>query len=66
MRDLLPPGALGDLAVRLPGDRYLNLRVALRVADIVHAHELGYWYSMQAAKLRRRMDFPHATRREWG
>jgi glycosyltransferase involved in cell wall biosynthesis len=57
MRDLLPPGTLGDLAVRLPGDRYLGLRGALRSADIVHAQELGYWYSMQAAKLRRRMGF---------
>jgi glycosyltransferase involved in cell wall biosynthesis len=57
MRDLLPPGALGDLAVRLPGDRYLGLSAALRDADIVHAQELGYWYSMQAAKLKRRMNF---------
>jgi glycosyltransferase involved in cell wall biosynthesis len=57
MRDLLPPGRLGDLAVRLPGDRYLGLAGALRDADIVHAQELGYWYSMQAAKLRRRMKF---------
>jgi glycosyltransferase involved in cell wall biosynthesis len=57
MRDLLPPGAVGDLAVRLPGDRYLGLQAALRGADIVHAQELGYWYSMQAAKLKRRMGF---------
>jgi glycosyltransferase involved in cell wall biosynthesis len=57
IRDLLPPGALGDLAVRLPGDRYLALQGALRGADIVHAQELGYWYSMQAARLRRRMNF---------
>jgi glycosyltransferase involved in cell wall biosynthesis len=57
MRDLLPPGRLGDLAVRLPGDRYLGLRASLRGADIVHAQELGYWYTMQAAKLKRRMNF---------
>ena len=57
MRDLLPRGRLGDLAVRLPGERYLGLQSALREADIVHAQELGYWYSMQAAKLRRRMGF---------
>lgn len=56
-RDLLPRGALGDLAVRLPGERYLGLRGALRGADIVHAQELGYWYSMQAAKLRASMGF---------
>ena len=57
MRDLLPPGALGDLAVRVPGDRYLGLRAALGGADIVHAQELGYWYSMQAAKLKQRLGF---------
>jgi glycosyltransferase involved in cell wall biosynthesis len=57
MRDLLPPGRLGELAVRLPGDRYLGLKAALQGADIVHAQELGYWYSMQAAKLRQRMGF---------
>jgi glycosyltransferase involved in cell wall biosynthesis len=57
MRDLLPPGRLGDLAVRLPGDRYLGLASALRGADVVHAQELGYWYSMQAAKLKRRLGF---------
>ena len=52
LRDLLPRGRLGDLAVRAPGDRYLGLRSALRGADIVHAQELGYWYSKQAARLR--------------
>jgi glycosyltransferase involved in cell wall biosynthesis len=57
LRDLLPPGALGDLAVRIPGDRYLGLEAALRGADIVHAQELGYWYSMQAARLKRRLNF---------
>lgn len=57
VRDLLPPGRLGDVAVRLPGDRYLGLRSALRGADIVHAQELGYWYSMQAAKLKRALGF---------
>jgi glycosyltransferase involved in cell wall biosynthesis len=57
VRDLLPPGRLGDIAVRLPGDRYLAPRRALEGADIVHAQELGYWYSMQAAKLKRRMNF---------
>jgi glycosyltransferase involved in cell wall biosynthesis len=57
VRDLLPAGKLGDFAVRLPGDRYLRLRAALSGADIVHAQELGYWYSMQAAKLKRSMNF---------
>jgi glycosyltransferase involved in cell wall biosynthesis len=57
LRDLLPPGRVGDLAVRIPGDRYLGLASALRGADIVHSQELGYWYSMQAAKLKRRLGF---------
>jgi glycosyltransferase involved in cell wall biosynthesis len=57
MRDLLPAGRLGDMAVRIPGDRYLGLRAALRGADIVHAQELGYWYSMQAARLKQRIGF---------
>ena len=56
-RDLLPPGRLGDLAVRVPGERYLGLGGALRGAHIVHAQELGYWYSMQAAKLKARLGF---------
>jgi glycosyltransferase involved in cell wall biosynthesis len=56
-RDILPPGRIGDLAVRVPGDRYLAPRAALRGADIVHSQELGYWYSMQAAKLRQRLGF---------
>jgi glycosyltransferase involved in cell wall biosynthesis len=57
LRGLLPRGAPGNLAVRIPGDRYLGLAAALRGADIVHAQELGYWYSMQAARLRRRLGY---------
>ncbi len=56
-RDLLPPGRLGDLAVRLPGERYLRLAPHLRGADIVHSQELGYWYSDQAARLRESLGF---------
>jgi glycosyltransferase involved in cell wall biosynthesis len=57
MRDLLPPGRLGDLVVRAPGDRYLGLAGKLRDVDIVHTQELGYWYSMQAARLKPRLGF---------
>jgi glycosyltransferase involved in cell wall biosynthesis len=57
VRDLLPAGRVGDLAVRLPGDRYLSLRSRLTGADIVHTQELGYWYSAQAAKLRAELGF---------
>jgi glycosyltransferase involved in cell wall biosynthesis len=57
LRGLLPAGRLGDLATRVPGDRYLGLREHLEGADVVHAQELGYWYSMQAAKLKRRLGY---------
>jgi glycosyltransferase involved in cell wall biosynthesis len=57
LRDLLPPGRLGDTAVRVPGDRYLGLRGALEGADIVHSQELGYWYSDQAARLKDRLGY---------
>jgi glycosyltransferase involved in cell wall biosynthesis len=57
LRALLPAGRLGDMAVRLPGDRYLGLAKHLEGADIVHAQELGYWYSAQAARLKERLGF---------
>lgn len=57
LRGLLPAGRVGDLAVRVPGDRYLGLRALLTGADVVHAQELGYWYSMQAARLKERLGF---------
>lgn len=52
LRDLLPAGRAGDLAVRLVGDRYLQPKRTFSGADIVHAQELGYWYTAQAARLR--------------
>jgi glycosyltransferase involved in cell wall biosynthesis len=61
LRDLAPKGALGDLAVRLPGDRYLGLRAKLGEAEIVHTQDLGYWYSMQAARLRPKLGFKLVT-----
>lgn len=57
LRDLLPAGRLGDLAVRLPGDRYLGLAPHLEGADIVHSAEIGIWFSSQPALLKRRLGF---------
>ncbi len=57
LRDVLPAGRLGDAIVRLPGDRYLHPERAMAGADVVHAQELGYWYSMQAARLKARLGF---------
>ena len=57
VRDVLPRGRAGDLLARIPGDRYLTPARALRGADIVHAQELGYWYSAQAARLKRQLGY---------
>jgi len=55
LRDLLPAGRLGHALARLPGDRYLSPRDAFAGADIVHSQDLGFWYSMQAAKYRQEL-----------
>ena len=52
LRDYLPRGRVGELAVRVPGDRYLGLRDRLAGADIVHPQDLVFWYSAQAAELK--------------
>src|SRR5262249_49204536 len=57
VRDLLPRGRLGDLAVLAPGDRYLSLERHLAGADIVHSLELGIPWSGQAAALKERLGF---------
>jgi glycosyltransferase involved in cell wall biosynthesis len=57
MRDVLPAGRFGDLLVRLPGDRYLNPADAFAGFDVVHAQELGFWYSAQAAALKHELGF---------
>ncbi|MEA2303020.1 MAG: hypothetical protein QOH43_300 [Solirubrobacteraceae bacterium] len=51
------PGAAGALATRAVGERYLGLEERLRGADVVHAAELGYWFSWQAARLKERLGF---------
>ncbi len=57
LRDLLPPGRVGHTLARLPGDRYLSPRAAFDGADIVHSQDLGFWYSMQAAKHREELGY---------
>lgn len=57
LRDRLPRGRAGDLAVHLPGDRYLGLEDVLNDAEIVHTAELGTWFSAQPARLRRSLGF---------
>ena len=54
---LAPPGPAGRLLVKAIGQRHLRLEPALRGADIVHAAELGYWFSWQAARLKPRLGY---------
>ena len=57
LRDVLPAGLLGDLVTRAVGDRYLSAPEAFVWADIVHAEELPFWFSADAARRRRRSGF---------
>jgi glycosyltransferase involved in cell wall biosynthesis len=57
LSDLLPGGPAGRLAGRAAGERFLGLAKHLRGADVVHAAELGNWYSAQAARLKARLGF---------
>jgi glycosyltransferase involved in cell wall biosynthesis len=50
-------GPPGRIATRAVGERYLGLEPLLRGADLVHAAELGYWFSWQAARLKPRLGF---------
>ena len=54
LRDLLPPGRLGELGAIGLGDRYLSAEEAFAQADIVHAEELSYWFSAEAARRKAR------------
>jgi glycosyltransferase involved in cell wall biosynthesis len=53
----VPRGRAGALLTRAVGERYLDLAPRLRGADIVHAAELGYWFSWQAARLKPSLGF---------
>jgi glycosyltransferase involved in cell wall biosynthesis len=57
LRDLLPPGRLGELGAGVLGDRYLSAEQAFARADVVHAEELSFWFAAEAAKRRRRHGF---------
>jgi glycosyltransferase involved in cell wall biosynthesis len=53
----LPSGRVGQLLLKGVGQRYTGLQQALTGADVVHAAELGYWFSWQAARLKPRLGF---------
>jgi glycosyltransferase involved in cell wall biosynthesis len=55
LRDRLPRGLLGDVAAGLAGERYLSdAEPAYSAADIVHAEELSFWFSADAARRKER------------
>jgi len=55
VRDLLPRGMLGEVAAGVFGDRYLKeADAAYAQADIVHAEELSFWFSADAARRKQR------------
>lgn len=51
-RDRFPSGRVGDLLARVAGDRFTGAAAdaAFAAADIVHAEELSYWFSADAAR----------------
>jgi glycosyltransferase involved in cell wall biosynthesis len=57
LRDYLPKGRLFDQVSRIPGDRYVRPAEAFAGAAIIHTQDLGFWYSMQAARLRRKLGY---------
>jgi glycosyltransferase involved in cell wall biosynthesis len=57
MRDVLPGGLVGRFALKGVGDRYFDLESRLRGVNLVHAAELGFWFTWQAARLRERLGF---------
>ncbi len=57
LRDVLPPGPVGEVGAGVLGDRYLSAEEAFAAADIVHAEELAFWFAAEAARRRRRHGF---------
>lgn len=57
LRDLMPPGPLGEIAAGVLGNRYISADEAFDWADIVHAEELAFWFSADAARRRPRARF---------
>lgn len=53
----LPAGRVRQLAGHALGDRYVGLADLLRGADVVHAAELSFWFSWQAARLKEELGF---------
>ncbi len=56
-RDSLPGGRAAGAAAYVLGERYLGLEEKLAGATIVHAAEIGTWFSAQAARLKPKLGF---------
>jgi glycosyltransferase involved in cell wall biosynthesis len=56
-RDFLPGSRVAGAMAYMAGERYLGLEKHLTGASIVHAAEIGSWFSGQAARLRERLGF---------
>jgi glycosyltransferase involved in cell wall biosynthesis len=54
---LLPQGRIAELSTLALGDRYLSAHEVFARADIVHSAELSFWFSAQAARLRRQLGY---------
>lgn len=59
--DLVPTRRASGLAARLPQNGYRGFEDALAGAAIVHGAELSYWFTAQAARLKRRLGFRLVT-----
>ncbi len=57
LSDLAPAGALRRAAAVLPLNRYVGICDLLADADVVHAAELSYWFSAQAARYKPRYGY---------
>jgi glycosyltransferase involved in cell wall biosynthesis len=56
-RDRIPGRRAAGAAAYALGERYLGLEEHLQGADIVHAAEIGTWFSAQAAGLKHKLGF---------
>jgi glycosyltransferase involved in cell wall biosynthesis len=57
VRDMLPRGRAGDVVAGVFGERYFGIDEALEDADIVHAAELSFWFTADAARRKARHRF---------
>ena len=61
LADLVPSSRGAALAARLPQNRYRDVESLLRGADVVHAAELSFWFTAQAARLKASLGFRLVT-----